>query len=130
MTEIFVKPVKNQSAWRPVLSRLELLNQLIDVFGISKNGNGFELEPLMAFVGKSFVSANPDVRSMGGDVALKIARIVGPAIRKYLPKDTNNKIREQIEDVLENHNTIITTNNNLNTNNSILEDNHQYKSLI
>ena len=63
-----MKPVKNQSAWRPVLARLQLLQELIPQFDVARGGapEGFQLEPLMRFIGQAFTSANAEV---GGHIA-------------------------------------------------------------
>ncbi|KXZ41368.1 hypothetical protein GPECTOR_518g498 [Gonium pectorale] len=96
-TGIFVKPIKNQSAWRPVLGILQLLRDLVPLMGISSTGEGFELNALMEFVGKAYNSANADVRSEAVRVTKEVFDLVGPAIRKCMPKDINPKIKEQAE---------------------------------
>ena len=65
VSEFLLKPVKNQSAWRPVLGVLEVLLELIPKQGIAKagKGGGFDLPSLMEWLGKAFGSANADVRS-------------------------------------------------------------------
>jgi hypothetical protein len=63
MASSFVKPVRNQTAWRPVLGALQLLQELAPKLGISSRpGEGFELGELMDYVGKAFNSPNADVR--------------------------------------------------------------------
>ncbi|GFR45564.1 hypothetical protein Agub_g6958 [Astrephomene gubernaculifera] len=99
-TSIFVRPIKNQSAWRPVLGILQLLRDLVPQVGISRNGDGFELNELMEFVGRAFNSPNADVRSEAVRVTREVYDLVGPAIRKCMPKDINPKIREQVDAVL------------------------------
>lgn len=99
-THLFVKPVKNQSAWKLLLGILGLLEELVPAFGISKTGDGFELGELMEFVGKAYNSPNADVRSTAIKVTKEVHDIVGPAIRKTLPKDINPKIKEQLDAVL------------------------------
>ncbi|EFJ48806.1 hypothetical protein VOLCADRAFT_104552 [Volvox carteri f. nagariensis] len=99
-TGIFVKPVKNQSAWRPVLGILQLLRDLVPLVGISRSGDGFELGELMDFVGKAYNSPNADVRSEGVRVTKEVFDLVGPAIRKCMPRDINAKIKEQVDAVL------------------------------
>lgn len=67
----FSRPVKNQNAWRPVFGRLQLITSLIPLFGVSKGGEGgFQLEPLMKFVGSAFGSANAEVRGQAIKVTL------------------------------------------------------------
>ncbi|GIL71611.1 hypothetical protein Vretimale_933 [Volvox reticuliferus] len=99
-TNIFLKPVKNQSAWRPVLGILQLLRDLVPLVGISRTGSGFELGELMDFVGKAYNSPNADVRSEAVRVTKEVYDLVGPAIRKCMPKDINPKIKEQVDAVL------------------------------
>ena len=71
MLAAFTRPVKNQNAWRPVYGRLQLINSLVPRFGVSKGSEGgFQLEPLMKFVGSAFTSANAEVRSQAVKVTL------------------------------------------------------------
>ena len=71
MLPAFTRPVKNQNAWRPVYGRLQLITSLVPLFGVSKGGEGgFQLEPLMKFVGSAFTSANAEVRSQAVKVTL------------------------------------------------------------
>ena len=71
MLAAFTRPVKNQNAWRPVYGRLQLITSLVPLFGVSKGGEGgFQLEPLMKFVGSAFTSANAEVRSQAVKVTL------------------------------------------------------------
>lgn len=71
MLAAFTRPVKNQNAWRPVYGRLQLVNSLVPLFGVSKGSEGgFQLEPLMKFVGSAFTSANAEVRSQAVKVTL------------------------------------------------------------
>ncbi len=36
MAPLFVRPVRNQNAWRPVLGRLQLISQLLPLLGIAR----------------------------------------------------------------------------------------------
>ncbi|MEW5298759.1 MAG: hypothetical protein WDW36_001843 [Sanguina aurantia] len=99
-TNIFCKPIKNQSAWRPVLGILQVLQELVPMVGISKAGDAFDLHELMDFVGRAYGSANAEVRGQAVRVTKEAHDIVGPAIRKFLPKDINPKIKEQVDAVL------------------------------
>lgn len=75
INEYVLKPVKNQSAWRPVLGVLEVLLELIPKQGIAKasgKGGGFDLPSLMEWLGKAFGSANADVRS----TCVKVSRAI------------------------------------------------------
>ena len=98
MAGSFVRPLKKQAAWRPVLGRLEIVNELIDLIGVGRSGStGFDLDQLMHFVGKAYTSPNADVRSAAIALTVKVASSVGPAVRKYIPEDVNHKVREQLE---------------------------------
>ncbi len=71
MLAAFTRPVKNQNAWRPVYGRLQLINSLVPLFGVNKGSEGgFQLEPVMKFVGSAFTSANAEVRSQAVKVTL------------------------------------------------------------
>lgn len=53
-----------QTAWRPLLARLQLLASLLPIWGTaSGNGDGFPLESLMKLAGTAFGHANADVRA-------------------------------------------------------------------
>lgn len=98
MTGLFLKPLKKRTAWRPILGRLETMSELIDLFGIGKGVSGsFDLDPTMAFVAKAFMSPNGDVRSSAITVAVRVAKIVGPLVKRYIPDDVNPKVREQLD---------------------------------
>ncbi|DBB10866.1 TPA: hypothetical protein ACH3X3_007335 [Trebouxia sp. C0006] len=98
MLAAFTRPVKNQNAWRPVYGRLQLINSLVPLFGVSKGSEGgFQLEPLMKFVGSAFTSANAEVRSQAVKVTLLLYSKVGPSVQKFLPEDLNPKIKEQLD---------------------------------
>ena len=50
---------------------MQLIISLVPLFGVSKGGEGgFQLEPLMKFVGSAFTSANAEVRSQAVKVTL------------------------------------------------------------
>lgn len=105
VAEQLLKPVKNQSAWRPVLGVLEVLQELIPKQGIAKasggRSNSFDLPSLMEWLGKAFGSANADVRSTAIKVTKLVNDIVGAAaVRKYLPKALNPKTKEQIDEAI------------------------------
>ncbi|KAJ9516820.1 hypothetical protein QJQ45_027229 [Haematococcus lacustris] len=97
---LLIKPVKSQSAWRPVLGVLTVLQDLVPLFGISKTGEGFDLPELMDYVGKAYNSPNADVRSAAVRVTRETFDLVGPVIKKFLPKDINPKIKELVDGVL------------------------------
>ncbi|GAX83266.1 hypothetical protein CEUSTIGMA_g10692.t1 [Chlamydomonas eustigma] len=93
--------VKNQSAWRPVLGILTILQDLVPVLGVGKaGGGGFELPELMEWVGKCFSSANGEVRSAAVRVTKEVYDLVGPAVRRLLPNDISPKIKEQLDALL------------------------------
>ncbi|KAG2484841.1 hypothetical protein HYH03_016407 [Edaphochlamys debaryana] len=100
-TNIIVKPIKNQSAWRPVLGVLGVLRDLLPLVGISRNNDGFDLAEVMDFVGKAYNSQNADVRAEAVRVTKEVADLVGQAIRKFMPKDINPKLKEQVDAVLD-----------------------------
>mmetsp|Transcript_16128 Transcript_16128/g.44039 ORF Transcript_16128/g.44039 Transcript_16128/m.44039 type:complete len:886 (+) Transcript_16128:261-2918(+) len=100
-THIIMKPIKNQNAWRPILGVLTLLQDLVPLLGISKNGEGFDLAELMEFLSKPYNSANGEVRAMAITVTKEIFDLVGPGpIRKFLPSDLSPKMKEQLDAVL------------------------------
>ncbi|KAK9826624.1 hypothetical protein WJX74_006438 [Apatococcus lobatus] len=100
MAPLFVRPVRNQNAWRPVLGRLQLISQLLPQLGIARGGNGegFELAGLMRFVGQAFGSPNADVRSTAIRVAAQVHSVVGPAMQQHLPEGLNPKVKGQLDD--------------------------------
>ena len=85
MLPAFSRPVKNQNAWRPVFGRLQLVTSLIPLFGVSKGGEaGFQLEPLMKFVGSAFGSANAEVRGQAIKVTLLLYnKVYHPQLRDH-----------------------------------------------
>ncbi len=73
----FCDPVDTQTAWRPVLGRLQLLESLIPQFGVSEGGErGFQLETLMRLVGSAFDCANAEVRSQAIKVTILLFNTV------------------------------------------------------
>ena len=57
-----LKPLKSQSAWRPVLSRLQIIIQLLQDNGMTPE-SGFSVDSVMTFCVSSFDSANGQVVS-------------------------------------------------------------------
>jgi hypothetical protein len=55
-----LKPLKSQSAWRPVLSRLQIIIQLLQDNGMTPE-SGLTVESVMTFCVASFESANGQV---------------------------------------------------------------------
>ena len=55
-----LKPLKSQSAWRPVLSRLQIIIQLLQDNGMTPE-SGFTVDSVMTFCVASFDSANGQV---------------------------------------------------------------------
>jgi hypothetical protein len=55
-----LKPMKSQSAWRPVLSRLQIIIQLLQDNGMTPE-SGFTVDSVMTFCVASFDSANGQV---------------------------------------------------------------------
>jgi len=73
----FCDPVDTQTAWRPVLGRLQLLESLIPQFGVSEGGErGFQLETLMRLVGSAFDCASAEVRSQAIKVTVLLFNVV------------------------------------------------------
>lgn len=98
LTTQFLTPPKKQTAWRPLLGRLEVITELVDVLGIGKgNSGGFEVDQLMPFVAKGFLSPNAEVRSCAIALTSKLAQLVGPFVKRFIPADVNPKVKEQIE---------------------------------
>jgi centrosomal protein CEP104 len=99
---LLVKPPKSQTAWRPVLSTLQLLQELVPLLGLAGGGGGggFEVGELMDYIGKAFGNANAEVRGAAVKVAAVACMQGGAAVRKRLPKDINPKIKEQLDAVL------------------------------
>lgn len=101
-TGAFVRPIKNQAAWKPVLGRLRLLDMLLPRLGISRGSDsGFQPEPLMGFVSAALSNANAEVRALATSVAAAAGAMVGPAeVQRHLPKDLNPKLREALSEAL------------------------------
>lgn len=105
MTSQLLKPVKSQTAWRPVLGMLNVLQELVPAVGLGSAGGprggaaaeGFDLAELMEWVGRTFNSPNADVRAAAVKVTVVVFDLAGPAVRRYLPKDLNPKIKEQLD---------------------------------
>lgn len=98
LTHMFLVPLKKQAAWRPVLGRLEIISELVDLIGIGKSATGgFDLDATMQFVAKAFTSPNADTRSAAIGVTVKVARLVGPLVKRYIAEDVNPKVREQLD---------------------------------
>ncbi len=96
----FVKPAKSQTAWRPVLSTLQLLQDLVPQLGVGRSADGsggFEVEELMEYLSKAFNSPNAEVRAAAVKVAAAAHELAGVAVRRLLPRDLNPKIKEQLD---------------------------------
>ena len=97
-TGLFTSPVKKQSAWRPVLGRLELVSDLVEVIGVGKGGSaGFDVDQLMSFVARAYTSPNASVRTAAIGLTARLATVVGPVVKKYVPGDVNPKVRQQVD---------------------------------
>ena len=97
-TELFLSPVKKQSAWRLVLSRLELVSDLMEVLGVGRGGSaGFDVDQVMSFVARAYTSPNSDVRTATIGLTARVATVVGPVVKRYIPDDVNPKVRQQLE---------------------------------
>ncbi|WIA42558.1 hypothetical protein OEZ86_008540 [Tetradesmus obliquus] len=116
LTSQLTRPPKSQTAWRPVLAMLQLLQDLVPLLGLagsagianntrvsSGGGDGFDLNEVMDYVGKALSSGNADVRAAALRVAVAVAGCAaggGAAVRRLLPKDLNPKLREQADAAL------------------------------
>ena len=119
MTGALLKPPKTQTAWRPVLSMLQLLQELVPVLGVGAAGMasssggansssaggaatsyGFDVGELMEYLGRAFNSANADVRAAAVKVTVVAVELGGPAVRRRIPRDINPKIKEQLDAAL------------------------------
>ncbi|KAG1659551.1 hypothetical protein FOA52_015355 [Chlamydomonas sp. UWO 241] len=101
-TSVLLKPVKSQTAFKPVLGTINILMDLVPMFGVSKAGDGFELTELMEWVGKAYNSPNADTRSAAVKLTKEVHGLVGPALRKHIPNDVQPKTREQLDAFLGN----------------------------
>jgi len=97
------KPAKTQSAWKPVLARLNLLQQLIEQFGVQPKGghSGLPLDGVMNFIAAAFASPNGEVRSTAVKCAVDVYGLVGNSVRSYFPENMNKALRDQLEAALE-----------------------------
>ena len=96
-----LKPVKRQSQWKPIASRLTLLQNLLPRFGLSqqKADDGFTVEAVMAFINPTLSSANGEVRNLAIQVARIVQDSIGPqALEKMMPKELNPYVKDAILD--------------------------------
>jgi len=108
LTSTLCKIPKTQTAWRPILSLLQLQQEVVPLLGIAGGGagsaaGGFDLGELMDFVGRAFGNANADVRGAALRVVVAVAGVApggAAAVRRLLPKDLNPKIQEQVDAAL------------------------------
>ena len=98
-----VKPIKRQSQWKPILSRLNLLNELLPKFGLYEHktdkgdySHGFTVDAVMNFVNPAFSSANEDVRKSAIQVARIVMDTVGEQMERILPSDLNPFLKDAI----------------------------------
>jgi len=97
------KPTKNQSAWKVVLARLNLMQQLCEQFGIGTkdSARGLPLDGVMNYVAAALGSPNGDVRSAAVKCTVDVYQHAGNAVRQYFPKEMNKALRDQLEQALE-----------------------------
>nr|XP_024357275.1 uncharacterized protein LOC112273107 isoform X2 [Physcomitrium patens] len=89
-----LKPPKNQTIWRPILGRLQLILMAIPIFGLHPpNKLGLQTEPLMSFIHQAFKNANGDVRNTAVKVTTEVYKHMGSPIEKYL-KNVKPVVRE------------------------------------
>jgi centrosomal protein CEP104 len=99
-----VKPIKRQSQWKPILSRLSLMNELLPKFGLSQHkavkgdhSHGFTVHSVMNFVNPAFSSANEDVRKSAISVSRIVMDTIGEqALERLLPGDLNPFLKDAI----------------------------------
>lgn len=96
------RPVKNQTAWKPVLARLQLIETLMGKFGIARgHGDGISVDALMGFLALSLTSTSGEVRALSVKLVQEITNVAGAqAVGRFLPKDLNPKIREELDRLL------------------------------
>ena len=58
-----IKAQKKATVWRPLLARLNILEELIPKFHVNKGKDSFDLQELMAFVSTGFANANGEARA-------------------------------------------------------------------
>eukprot|EP01025_Chloroclados_australasicus_P048856 TRINITY_DN5544_c0_g1_i5.p1 TRINITY_DN5544_c0_g1~~TRINITY_DN5544_c0_g1_i5.p1 ORF type:complete len:438 (+),score=74.75 TRINITY_DN5544_c0_g1_i5:194-1315(+) len=93
-----LKPVKLQTAWRPMLARLEVFECLLDNIQVTTNDEGFPVELFMKFLGTAFTSPNKDVRIKAVKLVAEAGKSVGAqTVKRLLPSDINPKLQEQID---------------------------------
>ncbi|QDZ20320.1 centrosomal protein [Chloropicon primus] len=116
LAQSLVKPIKRQSQWKPILSRLNLLNELLPRFGVSQHkqdkgdySHGFTVDAVMAFVNPAFSSANQDVRKSAIAVAKIVMDTVGEqSMERILPSDLNPYIKDAIlSDMPQRHTPVV-----------------------
>eukprot|EP00878_Enallax_costatus_P018713 GHUV01019714.1.p1 GENE.GHUV01019714.1~~GHUV01019714.1.p1 ORF type:complete len:592 (+),score=256.35 GHUV01019714.1:204-1778(+) len=115
LTGQLCRPPKSQTAWRPVLAMLQLVQDLVPLLGLAGaaaaagggrntgSEGGFDLHELMDYVGKALSSANADVRAAALKVAVAVAGCSAggaAAVRRLLPQDLNPKLKEQADAAL------------------------------
>ena len=99
-----VKPIKRQSQWKPILSRLNLLNELLPKFGLSQHksdkgdySHGFTVDAVMNFVNPALSSANEGVRKSAINVARIVMDTIGEqSLERLLPSDLNPFLKDSI----------------------------------
>ena len=99
-----VKPIKRQSQWKPILSRLNLMIELLPKFGLSQHkadkgdhSHGFTVHSVMNFVNPAFSSANEDVRKSAISVAKIVMDTIGEqSLERLLPGDLNPFLKDAI----------------------------------
>lgn len=99
-----VKPIKKQSQWKPILSRLNLLVEILPKFSLSQHrsdkgdySQGFTVDGVMTFVNPAFSSANEDVRKSAIQVAKIVMDTTGEqSMERILPADLNPFLKDAI----------------------------------
>jgi ferredoxin len=87
-------PPKQKGAWRPLLNRITLLNDVVSAHGIGPSS--VQMEPVMNFLkaNSAFANSNGDVRDATRDLTASVAKYVGiDAVEPYL-----SELRKQQRD--------------------------------
>jgi len=93
-----LKPLKSQSAWRPVLSRLQIIIQLLQDSGMTAE-SGFTVDSVMTFCVASFDSANGQVRLLAAQLVALVEKVGDKDKVQRFKKNIKPQILEMIEDI-------------------------------
>lgn len=91
-------PAKQKTAWRPIMTRLQLLTDLVNTHGIGGN-SGLSVDNIMTFAKNygAFAHSNGEVRDACKDLTIACQKIVGtPALESYLKLLRPKQLEEYI----------------------------------